>query len=115
MRVGGRVTSMQYTLFLNRVLRCFEDHKFKHVALTVEEVTERYNELYPPSLMNRLLGRVTGVMEIQSALARHVESGLLVPEMYSFTDRPLRVPERRYVLTQQGVQQLHRGEVRKRR
>jgi hypothetical protein len=109
------VVHVQYDLFLTRVLRCFEGHRYKHAALSLKEVTDRYNELYPPSFVGKLLRRSVTEAAVQTALTAHVRFGHLEAELFSFTDQPHPVPLRRYVLTPLGVQKLHRGEGKKKR
>lgn len=112
---GSSMTLVQHELFLTRVLRCFENHKYRHGALSLKEVTERYNELYPPSFVKKLLRQKMREDTMHAALMAHVRSGFLEVELFSFTDRPHQIPERRYVLTQRGIQRLHTGEGKKKR
>lgn len=95
-----------------RVLECFRsytrksppDFSYNHKSLA--EITKLYNQLYPPSKVDTMIGIKIGERKILMTLKSLIAQNLVRKELLSFTDRPLRVPENFYCLTAEGLSRL---------
>lgn len=92
------LTNMKVT----RVLSCM--HTFKQQSLA--DITQSYNQHYPPGIFGKLIGRHATVYDIKPIIAFLMEAGLVHAEFLSYTDHALKVPEWFYRLSQEGIRYL---------
>lgn len=83
-----------------------ENKYAKGSRFTLEELTRHYDERYPPSRFEQLLGQRRAPCEIERVCIFLEHEGYINGELLSFTDRAHRTPVRLYGLTPRGIQHL---------
>jgi hypothetical protein len=100
---GGPVEKDINNVFVRRVLTCLNETKTK------DEVVRRYDQLYPPTKFERIIGRLRrdeAIEDISTALTFLLQEEYIKTEVFSYTDRALRVPIIRYSRTAKGTQEI---------
>lgn len=92
---------------VRRVLECFRNSKRESFGrFSLKEVTTEFNQRYPPSLVNKIIGIKVAEQDILQILNFLVSQKLLEKQLFSFTDQPLPASEQMYALTQEGTRRV---------
>lgn len=73
---------------------------------SLKEITDLYNQLFPPSIIGRFIGTQLSEAFIKNILGFLVTEGLVLKEILTFTDRYLKTPKMHYRLSQAGLQRV---------
>lgn len=94
---------------VRRVLECFRNSKRESFGrFSLKEISIEFNQRYPPSLVNKIIGIKVDERDILRILNFLVSQKLLEKQLYSFTDQPLSVSVQMYALTQEGTRRVVR-------
>ncbi|MCR4285329.1 MAG: hypothetical protein NUW00_00370 [Candidatus Kaiserbacteria bacterium] len=73
---------------------------------SLKEMTDLYNQIFPPSIIGRLVGTQLSETSIKNVLGFLVTEKLVLKEILTFTDRYLKTPKTHYRLSQTGLQRV---------
>lgn len=73
---------------------------------SLKEITDIYNQFFPPSIIGRIVGIQVSETTIKNALDFLVAEKLVLKEVLTFTDQYLKTPEAHYHLSQAGLQRV---------
>ena len=73
---------------------------------SLKEITDIYNQFFPPSIIGRIVGIQVSEATIKNALDFLVVEKLVLKEVLTFTDQYLKTPKAHYRLSQTGLQKV---------
>lgn len=97
---------------VRRVLECFRHNRRNDSSSnvfrrkTIEDLTEVYNQIYPPWLVGKLIGLKISEREIREPLRLLEDERYVEKHIISFTNEPHTIPVIQYSLTNAGFQYL---------
>lgn len=69
---------------------------------SLKEITDQYNEIFPPSILGKIIGMYQSESNVRSILNFLITKELVKKELLSFTDRYHKTPKVHYRPIKQG-------------